>query len=133
MNKLYKKDSGEWCLCKYILKYTKNGEVCEQLADDIEWFRTFADMNVDFTIDEVVTLEYTDAQLARLIEIKDYKFEDFEELADYVVNGVIKVDSVIFANKILQKDQKWQVNRLDLMEADSVAFTDYILETLGGM
>ena len=102
MNKLYKKDSGEWGLYKYLVKYTKNGEVCEQLTDDAEWFRTFANIHEDFTVDEVVELVYTDVQLSRLVEIKDYKFKDFEELADYVLDGIIRVDSAIFEKKNLE-------------------------------
>lgn len=101
-NELYQNDNGEWALCRYKIKYTQNGEQVEQLTDDKTWFETFATMHSNFKIDEVTELTYTDEQKARLTEIQRISPKYYDELYDYVMNGKIKTDSGIFAEKNLE-------------------------------
>ena len=96
---LYLKDNGEWALYPYIVRYTRKEEKVEQLTDDVEWFNKFADKWEDFTIDEVVELEYTQEQLDRLAEVQNIPVKHFDEISDYVINGIIRVDSDVFAKK----------------------------------
>ena len=100
---LYLKDNGEWALYPYIVRYTHKEEKVEQLTDDVEWFNKFADKWEDFTIDEVVELEYTQEQLDRLAEVQGIEAKHFNEIYDYVLNGNISVDSEVFAKKKTQE------------------------------
>lgn len=100
---LYLKDNSEWALYPYIIRYTHKGEQVEQLTDDVEWFNKFADKWEDFTIDEVVELEYTQEQLDRLAEVQGIEAKHFNEIYDYVLNGNISVDSEVFAKKKTQE------------------------------
>jgi hypothetical protein len=103
MKELYQKDNSEWALYPYIIRYTHKGEQVEQLTDDVEWFNKFADKWEDFTIDEVVELEYTQEQLDRLAEVQGIEAKHFNEIYDYVLNGNISVDSEVFAKKKTQE------------------------------
>jgi hypothetical protein len=103
MKELYQKDNSEWALYPYIIRYTHKGEQVEQLTDDVEWFNKFADKWEDFTIDEVVELEYTQEQLDRLAEVQGIEAKHFNEIYDYVLNGSISVDSEVFAKKKTQE------------------------------
>ena len=103
MKELYQKDNGEWALYPYIVRYTHKEEKVEQLTDDVEWFNKFADKWEDFTIDEVVELEYTQEQLDRLAEVQGIEAKHFNEIYDYVLNGNISVDSEVFAKKKTQE------------------------------
>lgn len=103
LEKLYLKDNSEWALYPYIIRYTHKGEQVEQLTDDVEWFNKFADKWEDFTIDEVVELEYTQEQLDRLAEVQGIEAKHFNEIYDYVLNGNISVDSEVFAKKKIQE------------------------------
>lgn len=96
---LYLKDNSEWALYPYIIRYTHKGEQVEQLTDDVEWFNKFADKWEDFTIDEVVELEYTQKQLDRLAEVQGIETKHFDEIYDYIMDGNIRVDSDVFAKK----------------------------------
>ena len=103
LEKLYIKDNGEWALYPYIIRYTHKGEQVEQMTDDVEWLNKFADKWEDFTIDEVVELEYTQEQLDRLAEVQGIEAKHFNEIYDYVLNGNISVDSEVFAKKKIQE------------------------------
>ena len=103
MKELYQKDNSEQALYPYIIRYTHKGEQVEQLTDDVEWFNKFADKWEDFTIDEVVELEYTQEQLDRLAEVQGIEAKHFNEIYDYVLNGNISVDSEVFAKKKTQE------------------------------
>ena len=96
---LYLKDNGEWALYPHIVRYTHKEEKVEQLTDDVEWFNKFADKWEDFTIDEVVELEYTQEQLDRLAEVQGIETKHFDEIYDYIMDGNIRVDSDVFAKK----------------------------------
>ena len=96
---IYQKDNGEWALYPYIVRYTHKEEKVEQLTDDVEWFNKFADKWEDFTIDEVVELEYTQEQLDRLAEVQGIETKHFDEIYDYIMDGNIRVDSDVFAKK----------------------------------
>ncbi|HEY5582936.1 MAG TPA: hypothetical protein VIK78_00370 [Ruminiclostridium sp.] len=48
-------------------------------------------------------------------------------------NVPVYEDIPLTETEILQVDQTLQTTRLSQMEADNLAFTDYVLETLGGM
>lgn len=102
MNNLHQTDSKEWGLYKYNVKYTKDGASCEQYTNDFKWYEIFATMYENFTVDEVIVIEYTSEQLARLAEIQDLSPKFYDEIYNYVINRVIKVDSEIFAMKNLK-------------------------------
>ena len=103
LEKLYIKDNGEWALYPYIIRYTHKGGQVEQMTDDVSWFEEFADKWEDFKIDEVIELEYTNEQLDRLAEVQEMPVKYFDEIRDYVIDGTIKIDSEIFADKNILK------------------------------
>lgn len=125
---LYLKDNGEWALYPYIIRYTHKEEKVEQLTDDVEWFNKFADKWEDFTIDEVVELEYTQEQLDRLAEVQNIPVKHFDEISDYVINGIIRVDSEIFADKNMLKLK----NENEILEGTVMELVNILAMVTGG-
>ena len=117
MKKLYKNDDGEWALCPFIVRYIQDGTQYEQLTDNPEWYKAFAGQWVDFALDEVVPQAYDNGQIERLAEIQGMQAMDYDELCDYVLNGIVNVDSKIFTIKtIVELDKNMTQTELALVE-----------------
>lgn len=126
--KLYIKDNGEWALCPYIIRYTHKSEQVEQLTDDVSWFEKFAEKWEDFKINEVVELEYTNEQLNRLSEVQGLSAKHFDEISDYVIDGTIKIDSEIFADKNMLKLK----NENEILEGTVMELVNILAMVAGG-
>lgn len=97
MKELYKKDDGSWGLYKHLVRCTNDGVQEEKYDDDLEFYNSFAAMHANFTLDSVTSMTYTPEQLSRLNEVSGIGYEHYDEVYDYVVNGIAKADSKIFA------------------------------------
>ena len=117
MKKIYKNDDGEWALYPFVVRYTQDGTTYEQLTDSPEWYKAFAGQWVDFTVDEIVAQIYDDDQIERLAEIQGMQVKDYDELSDYVLNGIVNVNSKIFTIKtIVELDKNMTQTELALVE-----------------
>lgn len=103
--KLYQLESGEWALYPYLIACTDKGQQEQKYVDDIDYYETYEKLYDDFTIEKIEHLAYSDEQLERLAEIQEMKYKDFDEIYDYVMGGVVKDDSLIFATKVVTKLQ----------------------------
>lgn len=102
---LYQLENGEWVLYPYLLTCTDKGTQEKKYTDDVAFYETFANENANFTIDEVVAVDYNVEQLARLNEVQGLKYKDFDEIHDYVINGNLKSDSKVFAIKVAEQNR----------------------------
>lgn len=122
---LYQRENGEWALYPYKITCTDRRLQEQKYTDDISYYETYEELYNDFTIDEVKQLAYSDEQRERLSEVQGFKYKDFDEIYDYVINGDVKEDSVIFAIKNVAKLKAEN----DLLEGTVMELTN-ILATL---
>ena len=102
---LYQRENGEWALYPYKITCTDRGLQEQKYTDDISYYETYEELYNDFTIDEVKQLAYSDEQRERLSEVQGFKYKDFDEIYDYVINGNLIIDSKIFAVKISERNR----------------------------
>lgn len=102
MKELYQNYNGKWKLFTYKIKCTDKNEQEEKYTDDLTFYEACAQMNESFTLDESIELSYTAEQLARLNEAQGIKYEHYDEVYDYVINGTVKADSKVFVVKNMQ-------------------------------
>lgn len=117
MKKLYKNDRGEWALYPYHVKYTHDGIQQEQLADNPEWYRVFAEQWADYVIDDILPIVYDENQNERLKEIQGMPSENYDELSEYVLNGNTDAKSKIFiVKKVIELGENMTETELALVE-----------------
>jgi len=85
---LVHKESNEWKLFLYNVKFIDNGAEQEAYTSDLDWYQKFAQMHKNFTLVDVVEMSYTAVQLARLEEVKHIEIAD-TVINDYVINGAV--------------------------------------------
>lgn len=102
---LYQRENGEWTLYSYLITCTDKGAQEQKYTDDVSFYEAFQELHDDFIIDLVNQMVYTDEQLSRLIEVQGLKYEDYDEIYDYVMTGKIRSDSKIFAAKIAEQNR----------------------------
>ena len=57
-------------------------------------------------LDEVIEMDYTPEQIIRLEEVQGIDYKHYDELYDYVINGIVRADSKIFTvRNIVKLDQ----------------------------
>ena len=78
---------GKWNLSPWLIKYVQHGEDLEQYAADKEWWLDFEKEWDHTTINEIIEVEYSDAQVRRFKEIENMP-EDFgHAYSKYVEKG----------------------------------------------
>ena len=78
---------GKWNLSPWLIKYVQHGEDLEQYAADKEWWLDFEREWDHTTINEIIEVEYSDAQVRRFEEIENMP-EDFgHAYSEYVEKG----------------------------------------------
>lgn len=102
---LYQRDSGEWTLYPYLITCTDKGVQEQKYTDDVAYYESYMALHSDFTIDSVQQMEYSVEQLSRLSEVQGFMYKDFDEIYDYVMNGNLRIDSKIFAVKIVEQNR----------------------------
>lgn len=102
MKELYQADNGEWKVFSHKIKCTDKNEHEEKYTDDLSFYETYAQMHESFTLDESIELSYTAEQLARLNEAQGIKYENYNEVYNYVIDGIVKADSKVFVVKNMQ-------------------------------
>ena len=110
MKELYY-DNGQYKLASHKATYTDDaGSSQEQFTDNPGWFHSFKEMHGG--MDELVTEEviYTENQLSRLEECKNFPPSAEEDVYNYVINGIVNVESPLFKTKVDEE-------RLEAMES----------------
>ena len=100
---LYINDTGAWSLYPYLITCTDDGQQVQKYDDDIEFYERMVGSRSDFKLDEVIRTEYTSDRTARLEEVQGIEYRHYDEVYDYVMEGIIQSDSVVFANKNMAK------------------------------
>jgi hypothetical protein len=110
MKELYYENS-EYKLAPMKATYTDTAESLQvQYTDDPEWFNSFKVMHGgmdDLTIEEV---SYTPQQISRLEECKNFPPSAEEDVYNYVVLGIVNVESPLFKTRVDEE-------RLEAMES----------------
>ena len=86
---LYKHD-GKWVLSEKKVKYIQHGEEVEQFVGEegVQWWVEFGEKWDHTEIVGFENMEYTEAQLTRLEDIKSVNAPD-NIIEDYVMEGII--------------------------------------------
>lgn len=111
---LYQLENGQWALYPYLITCTDKGVQEKKYTDDIGYYEACEELYSDFVIDEVGETLYTEEQLARLNDVQGLKYKDFDEIYDYVINGIVKIDSNIFAVKVAEQNRS-DIDYLSIM------------------
>lgn len=102
---LYQREDGGWALYPYLITCTDRGVQEQKYTDDIDYYRAYEEFYDDFVINKVEELSYTDEQIARLAETRNLKYCDYDEIYDYVINGIVNFNNKIFAVKNVEKNR----------------------------
>lgn len=102
---LYQRENGEWALYQYLITCTDKDLREQKYTDDVTFYKAYEELYDDFIINEAQQMTYASEQMTRLGEVQGFKYKDFDEIYDYVINGNLKRDSNIFAIKINEKNR----------------------------
>lgn len=99
MKELYY-DRGQYRLATHKVTYKDGGETIEQFTDSPGWFPAFREMHGgmdDLAIEEI---SYSDSQISRLEEVRDFSPSAEEEVYNYVMIGDLSTDNPAFRKKM---------------------------------
>lgn len=125
---LYINDTGAWSLYPYLITCTDDGQQVQKYDDDIEFYERMVGSRSDFKLDEVIRTEYTSDQTARLEEVQGIEYRHYDEIYDYVMEGIIQSDSVVFANKNMAKLKEENT----MLEGTVMELTNILTMVIGG-
>jgi len=103
---LYRQDNGMWGLYPYIINCTDNGVQEQKYDADKTFYEKMAEKRSNFILNEVIEIEYTPEQIIRLEEVQGIDYKHYDELYDYVINGIVRADSKIFTVRNIVKLDK---------------------------
>lgn len=82
------RESNEWKLCPYVVKYIQNGEELEEFTHNKQWWIDFSSKWGNIEILSFIEAQYSLDQLDRLEEIKNMDEGFIEECKNYVNTGI---------------------------------------------
>ena len=109
MKELYY-DNGQYNLASHKATYKDNDIIVQQYTDNPDWFHTFKDMHGGMDELTAEAVSYTEPQLARLEECKNFPPSAEEDVYNYVILGIVNVESPLFKTRVDEE-------RLEAMES----------------
>lgn len=85
-------------LMPYKVTYTQNSETQENFTDNKKLWQAYQEMGhiSDLNFE---TVDYSQEQIDRLVEVKDFPESEFANVEQYVVEGIVAEDSPLFYKK----------------------------------